>query len=56
MGYMELERAVGKNAKMEGFKLECPNEIGKIEVGEFKRKLKSSDWSWKVQLKLESDL
>ena len=56
-----MEKAVGKNDKLESFKLEVQNEIGKIEVGKSEPKLETSMRSWKVkgevgrfELKLES--
>ena len=53
------EREVGKSKmKLERLKLESSRRSWKVrgEVEKFELKFESSDWSWKVQLKLKSDL
>ena len=44
-----MERAVGKNEKLEKLSWKVRNEIGTIEVGKFGPKLESSRRSWKVR-------
>ena len=61
---MQLERAVGKNEKLESFKLESLKfeslkfESLKLksfaEVGKSQAKLERTERSWKVSLQLES--
>ena len=50
---MKLERAVGKNEKLENFKESLKLESF-AEVGKNRAKLEGTDRSWKVSLKLES--
>ena len=43
-----MERAVGKNEKLESFKLESLKLESFAEVGKSQAKLERIDWSWKV--------
>ena len=56
-----MERAVGKNEKLESFKLESPKLESSAEVGKIQAKLERTERSWKdpievgkIELKLES--
>ena len=44
-----MERAVGKNVKLESFKLESLKIIIFAEVGKSQAKLERIDWSWKIR-------
>ena len=46
---MKLERAVGKNEKLESFKLESLKLESCAEVGKNRAKLEKTDRSWKEQ-------
>ena len=46
-GAVELERAIGKNERMEGFKLESLKLESFAEDGKSQAKLERTDWSWK---------
>ena len=61
MGYVELERTVGKNEKLESFKMKSLKLESFAEDGKSQAKLERTEWSWKVRaevgkfgLKLES--
>ena len=60
-GYVKLERAVGKNEKLEAFRLESPtwnckewNWKVRAASGNFGLKLESFNWTRKESMKLES--
>ena len=49
-----MERAVGKNEKLESFKLESVQLESLAEVRKSQAKLERTERSWKVSLQLES--
>ena len=53
MGYVWLERAVGKNKKLESFKLESLKLESFAEVGKNRLKLDSLSRSWKARAEVE---
>ena len=53
MGYVLLERAVGKNEKLESYKLETErNWKEPSEIGNNQAKLERTDRSWKVNFEV----
>ena len=48
----QLERAVGKNEKLESFKLESPEFESFAEVGKSQAKLERTDRSWKFSFEV----
>ena len=52
MGYVKLERAVGKNEKLESFKLESLKLESLAEVGKSQAKLERTERSWKEPIEV----